>query len=162
MDFRKSLFLLAIVGFIFLLPSCWNNSTGVKTGLVLVNVLDKELYDDCHIKGSINIPFDQLEDAANRIDKNAEVVCYCSNYMCGASSSARNKLIDMGYKKVYVYEAGTADWYQKGFPVGKNCRCQEGYLKGVIPAPDKKKEPYELTTQELKAKIDAFDTATKK
>ncbi len=161
MVFRKSLFLLIIIGIVSFLPSCWNSSQEKKTGLVVVNVLDKELYDDCHIKGSIHIPFDQLKDAPNIIDKNAQVVCYCSNYMCGASSAARKKLIEMGYKKVYVYEAGMAEWHQKGFPVGKNCSCKKDYLEGVIPAPEKKKEAYELTTQELKAKIDAYNAASK-
>ena len=28
--------------------------------LLVINVLDKALYDDCHITGSIHVPFDQV------------------------------------------------------------------------------------------------------
>ena len=53
---RITVLLAAIV----LLPSCgWDS--GSKPSFVLVNVLDKEFYDDCHIKGSINVPFENLE-----------------------------------------------------------------------------------------------------
>jgi rhodanese-related sulfurtransferase len=100
-----------------------------KTGLVVVNVLDRELYDDCHIKDSIHIPFESIEQCARDIDKNAEVVLYCSNYMCSTSEYAGKKLRELGFANVRVYEGGTAEWFQKGLPV--EGPCQKSYLSRV-------------------------------
>lgn len=88
-----------------------------KTGLVVVNVLDKELFDDCHIKDSINIPFESLEMFDTMIDKDAEIVCYCSNYFCSASGQACKILKEQGFEHVAAYEGGTAEWFQEGLPV---------------------------------------------
>src|SRR5574342_286397 len=82
------------------LPGCWQNSEKQK-GLVVVNVLDKDLYDDCHIKGSINIPFEIIEEqAVAHIDKNADIVIYCSNYQCSTSEYAARKLRGLGFTNV--------------------------------------------------------------
>ncbi len=105
-----------ITGILIWLPGCWQK-TDKKDGLVIVNVLDKELYDDCHIKGSINIPFEMIEEQAAMIAKNADVVIYCSNYQCSTSEYAARKLQDQGFKNVSVYEGGTAEWFQEGLPV---------------------------------------------
>ena len=155
MIFKEGFFFLIFSSLIFLLSSCWPGKTRepVKmiTGLAVINVLDKELHDDCHIKGSINVPFGEIKDLEKMVDKNATVVTYCTNYMCGASGAARKQLIKMGYKNVYVYEGGTAEWKKKGLPtVGP---CKKGYL-GNVGTPPEKKEPYMLNAEELKAKID--------
>ena len=98
------------------LPGCWQ-SKDKKDGLVIINVLDKELYDDCHIEGSINIPFEMIEEQAATIDKNAQVVIYCSNYQCSTSEYAARKLCSQGFKNVWVYEGGIAEWFQEGLPI---------------------------------------------
>ena len=87
-----------------------------KKGLVVVNVLDNDLYADCHIKDSINIPFEMIETSADTIDKNAQVVFYCSDYQCSSSEWAAKKFKEKGFREVYVYEGGMAEWYQKGLP----------------------------------------------
>ncbi len=101
-----------------LLPGCWpEQKTEKKSGLVVVNVLDEEFYEDCHIKGSLNIPFEKIDDLADTIDKNAQVVMYCSNYQCTSSDYAARRLCKKGFSNVCVYEAGMAEWYQQGLPV---------------------------------------------
>ena len=144
------------VGFLVLtLSSCfWGNPASQKAkGLVLVNVLDKEHFDDCSIKGSINIPFEKVEqDAPVLIDKDSEVVVYCSNYMCGASSAARDQLINMGFKKVYAYEGGTAEWFQKGYPVQGPSK--KSYLIIKMQAPEKKEAVGVISAEDLKKKLE--------
>jgi rhodanese-related sulfurtransferase len=98
------------------LPGCWH-SNEKKDDILVINVLDKELYDDCHIKGSINIPFEMIEEQMASIDKNKPIVLYCSNYQCSSSEYAARKLRSQGFKNVYVYEGGTAEWFQEGLPV---------------------------------------------
>lgn len=132
---------------IFFLPSCKDQ----KKDLYVVNVLDKEEYDDCHIKGSINVPFDMLEQNVKKFDKDSTIVLYCSNYRCTASKEGVKMLRDMGFKNVYAYEAGMADWYQKGLPVEGPCGAS--YLKQENLEFVSGDELPTITTDELEKKL---------
>jgi len=152
---KRSLLFVFLGALIVVVSSCWkggaDKAAELAKGFVVVNILDKELFDDCHIKGSVSLPFDKINEAEKLIDKNAEVVTYCSNYMCTASSEARKQLMSMGYKKVYVYEGGTAEWYQKGYPVVGPCA--QGYLKIKLPKPEVEQD-YMISAEELKKKLE--------
>jgi len=154
----KKLVLLSIIAGLCILSGCdfFNKrSQDKKTGLVIVNVLDKELFDDCHIKGSINIPFESIEMCDDIIDKDAEVVCYCSNYFCSASGYACKTLKEKGFSRVYAYEAGTAEWFQQGLPVEGPAK--SAYLtKHVAPHQEHDAEVAVITTSELAAKMDVL------
>ncbi len=106
-----------MVAIVLLLSGCWWGANEKKTGLVVVNVLDKKFYDDCHIKDSICIPFEMTEQCVDTIDKNAEVVLYCSNYQCTSSEYVAQQLLKKGFSNLCVYEGGMAEWYQQGLPV---------------------------------------------
>ncbi len=117
MQKKSVIFGLIFQSIILLLSGCWDHTNQQKKkGLVVVNVLDLDLYEDCHIRGSINIPFDQVESHANNIDQDAEIVFYCSDYQCSSSEWAAKTFQKKGFKKVYVYEGGMAEWYQEGLP----------------------------------------------
>jgi len=92
------------------------NKKNVQSKLVVINVLEPSYYEDCNIKGSINIPFDHLEDTLKTLDKNVQYVLYCSNYACTASHFAVQAMKDAGFKNVEVLPGGIAAWYQKGLP----------------------------------------------
>src|SRR5918994_1129499 len=104
------LFLVTLVG-------CNTEKPVQTSGPLVVNVLDKELYDDCHITGSIHIPFNQLKKELSQQDKSREIVVYCSNYRCTSSHYAVKQLQDLGFGNAQVYEGGMAEWYQQGYPV---------------------------------------------
>jgi rhodanese-related sulfurtransferase len=136
---------LALTGILALLPACWPfdkktvPSNEAEQSLYVINVLDKESYDDCRIAGSINVPFDQVETFAKDLDRSAELVVYCANYMCTASMAAAQKLKDMGFENVWAYEGGTAEWYQMNmksegkYPV--EGACQASYLSAANEKP---------------------------
>src|SRR5437016_267351 len=88
-----------------------------KANMVVMNVLDKNLYDNCHIKGSVNVPFSDVEQYAKDLDRDTKLVTYCANYQCSASGESARKLTQMGFKDVSAYEAGIVEWKQMGFPV---------------------------------------------
>jgi len=104
-----------------LLPGCWSGRQEPEqvsdNNLVVINVLDQIFYNDCHIKGSVNVTLDAIEQFVTTLDKNTEVVVYCSNYQCSTSEYVAKKLKSLGHNRVYVYEGGIAEWYQKGVPV---------------------------------------------
>jgi len=134
------------------LPGCWPG--GAKhTGLVVVNFLDKPLYDDCRIAGSINISLDEVDLSEGKIDKDAEVIVYCSNTLCTASGFARDRMRTIGFTNVRAYEPGTAGWYQADLPV--EGPCQQGYLKQKVggASEDESSEDV-ISTQELADKLD--------
>ena len=122
--------------------------------LVVVNVLDKNLYDDCHIKGSVSIPFEEVQDLANKLDKNDHIIFYCSNYMCTASGQAAKDFKKLGFKNVWAYEAGMAEWYQQKLPV--EGACKQAYLNAQMAKPqqDALEDGVEhITTADLHAKM---------
>lgn len=127
---------ICVLSALLFLPACFEEKK--KEGLFLVNVLDADYFNDCHIKSpnSINVTLEQLDSFAKTLDpQKAEVVFYCSNYMCTASGFAAKSLKDKGFSNVWAYEAGMADWYQKGLPVEGPCK--KPYL-------EKKNEKIEL------------------
>lgn len=150
-----------VLGGLMLLPGCWQSKKEepvLRTGLVVVNVLDKDAYNDCHILGSINIPFENLESSMNTIDKNAEVVFYCSNPMCTASEYAAVQFQKAGFSNVSVFEGGTAEWFQKGLPV-EGVACAP-YLRQPVSHVACEQHPCKvLTVEELASKI-GFEVAT--
>lgn len=92
------------------------------SGLIVMNVLDKDTYDDCHIKGSVHVPFEQIDEYIPRlINKQIPVIVYCSNHLCLASHLVAKQLQDTGFTNVRVYGAGMARWYQEGLPVEGPC-----------------------------------------
>lgn len=133
----------ALTGIIVLLPACWPFGKKVETqenpDLYVINVLDKDQYEDCRIAGSINVPFEEVEAFAKDLDRKSEIVVYCANYSCTASSAAAQKLKEMGFENVWAYEGGTTEWYQMGlkaegkYPVLGTC--QASYLSAANEHP---------------------------
>lgn len=109
----SSLLFLAAIFF----SGCWKFETKDKESqLVVVNVLDKDYYDDCHITGSINIPFEDLEERVKGMNKKDAYVFYCSNYACTAAPFSAKMLKDAGFEQVSVYHGGMVEWYQHKYP----------------------------------------------
>ena len=117
--------LLSVVCSVVLLCGCFGSQkevepvavetqAAVSAPVMVVNVLDKAMYDDAHIKGSINVPMDQVMAESEKWDKNAAIVLYCSNTMCTSSSEVARQLVEKGFTNVAVYEGGMAEWFQIG------------------------------------------------
>jgi len=111
---------LAMVALWSLLPGCGcervAHTGATAERLMVVNVLGAKEYEDAHIKGSVNVPFNEIEKKAKSWDKNIRLVLYCSNYFCMSSGEAVVKLRKLGFDAV-AYEGGTAEWYTKGLPL---------------------------------------------
>ena len=155
--FKKLLLIFFSILSLLVLPACWDTKVE-KPKFVIVNILDKKLFDDCHIKGSINVPFEDLKDyAPKHWDKEeTEVVVHCSNYKCTASGTSFKILKELGFKKVSAYEAGTAEAKKQG--IAMQGPCQEKYLDDY-KKPDGYQETAEvtvITTENLKKKMKEF------
>lgn len=83
----------------------------------VVNVLAARAYDELHIKGSLSIPFDILENGElEALGGQKNVITYCKSYTCGASRRAARILKEKGYNAM-AYEGGIDEWEQSGLPV---------------------------------------------
>jgi rhodanese-related sulfurtransferase len=72
----------------------------IKEGAVILDVRTKAEYDGGHIKGSVNIPVDQLPNNLNKWkDKNKPIITCCASGM--RSASAKMLLKSRGYLNVY-------------------------------------------------------------
>jgi len=72
----------------------------VKEGAIILDVRTKGEFDSGHIKGSINIPVDQLRNNLTKLkDKRKPIITCCASGM--RSASAKAFLKSNGYAEVY-------------------------------------------------------------
>lgn len=72
-------------------------------------------FDDLSIKGSVNIPMEQLQQQLPQ-DKSRKLVFYCLGTKCVASWRAAEKAVELGYKNVYAFREGLPGWIAAGYP----------------------------------------------
>jgi len=88
--------------------------------VVLIDVLDPEIYDKLHLQGAINIPMDRLEEEVlDRVDRETPVITYGIDFECPVSKTAAEKLEQMGYSDVSYYAGGRKEWLEAQMPVEK-------------------------------------------
>jgi phage shock protein E len=72
----------------------------VKQGAVILDVRTKGEYTNGHIRGSVNIPVDQLNNNTSRFsDKNKVIITCCASG--NRSGMAKRILASKGYTQVY-------------------------------------------------------------
>lgn len=97
----------------------WMKSGGK---MAVIEVLEPKYFRKFHLPGAMNVPLGDnfAEDIQNAVpDKTDTVVVYCANESCDASPKAARRMEELGYQKVYDYEAGKEDWNNAGLPVEK-------------------------------------------
>lgn len=88
---------------------------------VIVNVLASQAYDKLHIRNSVSVPYDRLENGElDDAGKEKKIIIYCASYSCGASRKAAALLREKGID-AYAYEGGIKEWAESGYPT-------DGYL----------------------------------
>lgn len=79
-----------------------------KAGARVIDVRTPGEYSMGHIKGSVNVPVDQLQSTASSWDRNADYVLYCAS---GERSAAgQSAMQSMGFKNVANLTGGVASW----------------------------------------------------
>jgi rhodanese-related sulfurtransferase len=68
-----------------------------------------------HIPGSVH--FKTPEEMLAGLQKNDEIIVYCSNPDCLASLAAYHRLVEHGYSNVRRYAGGLVDWEDAGLPL---------------------------------------------
>lgn len=86
------------------------NNSDKREGWALVNVLPEEYFTKDHIPGSLNIPYENLEEFEHRFDKSKEIVVYCASTQCSAGPDTAKKLQARGFSNVRDFPGGTKEW----------------------------------------------------
>ena len=85
---------------------------------VLVDALSAKHYESSHLPGATNLPYEFVDEAETVLpDKDAEIVVYCMNPDCEASTEEARELEEMGYRNVLHYAEGKQGWLRAGLPV---------------------------------------------
>ena len=74
-----------------------------KNNYIIVDVRTKEEYNEKHVKGSINIPYDEIDEKTS-LDKNKTIIVYCRSGR--RSKIAYDALKSLGYD---AYDLGAFD-----------------------------------------------------
>lgn len=92
----------------------------VYKNLYLIDVNDKEIHNDVRIAGSTGVEYDNLDEISKKLDKNYDLVLYCTDYACTESDRAAKLLRSLGFEKVFVYSGGIHEWYLLSLEDNKN------------------------------------------
>lgn len=92
--------------------------------LFVINTLDEKAYEECHIKGSINIPVAQLADKSKDWKKDQEIVVYCGSVECPVSKNAYEVLKGLGFTNMAAFEGGMKEWKEKKFETEGKCAAE--------------------------------------
>lgn len=71
----------------------------IRNGAIILDVRTKEEYQSGHVKGSVNIPLDQLTSNINKLDKSKPIITCCASGI--RSGSAKGVLQNRGFTEVY-------------------------------------------------------------
>lgn len=81
----------------------------------LVMTLNRWAYDAKRIPGSLH--FDNAEELYSAVDKDDEVIVYCTNVNCKSSVGVYWDLLERGYTNVRRYAGGLMEWEEAGLPL---------------------------------------------
>jgi rhodanese-related sulfurtransferase len=89
----------------------------------LIDVLSAAHFERAHLPSAENIPRPQLHATAPReITLDEAVVVYCADQLCRESCYAAVILAELGYRQVYDFEGGLAEWHRRGLPLAEPSR----------------------------------------
>lgn len=121
--------------------------------LKVINALSPEMYNDAHIKGSINVPLAELKNFAEYTPKDTVVVVYCAHANCDVSARAWHILHELGFENLFAYEGGMKEWYEAGYPT--EGPCEADYLhKPLAPHSSDERAVQPITKELLKVRME--------
>lgn len=91
----------------------------LNKSMVIFDARTKEYDDGKRLPGAKLVPYTSSEEEIQKLvpSKDTPIIVYCSNAHCPASKLLADRLLDMGYTKIYKYPDGLADWIKRGYPI---------------------------------------------
>jgi rhodanese-related sulfurtransferase len=93
-----------------------------KAGTI-VDAREPAEYQEGHIPGAINLPYDQVITDPARLEnfdsRGKPIIVYCGGGTCELSMNLGFALVNAGQKRVLVYMGGWPEWSTSGYPIAK-------------------------------------------
>lgn len=88
---------------------------------VFIDAREDSVFQQGHIQGATSFPLAALETTLpvflKKVPYTANLVIYCSGYGCNDSKVLGKKLLQSGYRQIFIFEGGYPEWKDAGFPV---------------------------------------------
>lgn len=84
---------------------------GQKKSIKIIDVRNREEYDEQHIPGAINIVISQIDKANELFDKSDSIITVCGKGG-GRSADAAERIKQLGFKNSNWLCGGTFGWYK--------------------------------------------------
>ena len=99
---KKIIFILVVTIGVLAISGCSKEKTTLDKVLddnnyIVVDVRTASEYSESHVKGSINIPYDEIDETTD-LDKTKTIIVYCKSGV--RSNKAYNTLKNLGYDVV--------------------------------------------------------------
>ena len=82
---------------------------------LMVMAMDEPRFQKAHIEGSVS--WDSLESTMDQIDRDSEIVVYCTGPDCVASKLRAAHLLALGFTNVRRFAGGLTEWSDAGLPI---------------------------------------------
>lgn len=82
---------------------------------LLVMAMDQSRFEKAHIEGSTS--WDSLQTTLDQMDRDAEIVVYCTGPDCVASKLRAAALVSQGFTHVRRFAGGLTEWTAAGLPI---------------------------------------------
>jgi rhodanese-related sulfurtransferase len=90
----------------------------VDPNTVLIDARLPELFNRGHIPGAVNLPLSRFDDFIvewmERLRSARQLIVYCSGRSCNDSYELARRLLEKGFKDLFLYSSGMEDWLEKG------------------------------------------------
>lgn len=91
--------------------------------ILFIDAREPEDFEYGHIKAAINLPYDYMEDYWDKIipglEKDRNIVVYCSGSECESSLFLGRELIFNGFENISVFYGGWREWEKAGLSIEK-------------------------------------------
>lgn len=101
------------------------NNLDKKRPVLLIDALPEKYFHDGHLPGAINVPLNSTDNKirallANFASSDRQFVTYCTGVTCPNSHKLAERLAQLGYGDVKIFEAGKEAWVKADFNLEKS------------------------------------------
>ena len=86
------------------------------SGLLLMDLRDREDYRRGHIRGAVSMPLEEMDKRYQDLPRDKEIVTYCYNQYCHLSARGALKLVEHGIPAKEM-NVGWSEWVKLGHPL---------------------------------------------
>ncbi len=88
--------------------------------VLFLDARESEDYEIGRIRGSVNLPYDYMEDywdeVLTDVTLDREIIIYCSGSECESSLFLARELVYKGYENIFIFYGGWREWERAELP----------------------------------------------